>query len=109
MRFLVDAQLSPRVADWLRLKGHVSDHVSTALGAGVSDKAILDHAARLGAIIVSKDGDFVGLIEGGEGAPPLLRIKVGNAVNRVLLARFEAQWSRIESELSAGERVVELG
>lgn len=108
MRFLIDAQLSPVLVAWLRAKGHEAEHVVTVLGESSSDRAIVENAASTGAVVVSKDGDFVGLLEGRDNAPALLRVRVGNAVNRVLLERLELAWSRIEGALLAGASVVEL-
>jgi predicted nuclease of predicted toxin-antitoxin system len=84
MRFLIDAQLSPALVGWLRSKGHEAEHVSVALSETAPDQTIVAHAAGCGAIIVSKDGDFVELLEARSHAPTLLYICMGNAVNRML-------------------------
>lgn len=105
MRFLIDAQLSPRLVDWLRQKGHDAEHVLTALGESAHDAAIARRAEADSAIVISKDADFVALLD---GRARLLWVRIGNASNRVLLAAFERDWSRIEAELTRNESVVEL-
>ena len=104
MRFLVDAQLSPRLAVWLRERGHEADHV----GPVATDVQIVLRAQASGAVIVSKDADFIGLLESLDQPPQLLWVRVGNAANRILFARLTAQWSKIESELGGGQAVVEV-
>jgi predicted nuclease of predicted toxin-antitoxin system len=67
MRFVVDAQLPPQLVDWLKSKGHDASHALLVLGEGQSDAAVVAHAA--GGVIISKDGDFLGLLEGRADAP----------------------------------------
>lgn len=104
MRFLVDAQLSPRVAEWLRNRGHGAEYV----GPMATDKSIVARAKEIDAVIVSKDGDFVGLLENTEQPPAFLWVRVGNTSNRVLFERLEAKWAAIEAALAQGHKVVEL-
>ena len=47
MRFLVDANLSPRVAEWLRAQGHDAAHVFEAGLNEAGDHRILDLILRL--------------------------------------------------------------
>jgi predicted nuclease of predicted toxin-antitoxin system len=60
-------------------------------------------------VIVSKDGDFLGLLEGRLDAPKLLWIRCGNTRSRALFALLEAEWARVEGELFAGAPIVEVG
>lgn len=107
MRFLVDAQLSPRLAEWLRAKGHDADHVAIALQPTAQDNEIV--ASAVGAVIVTKDGDFVSLVEGRQDAPQLLWIRCGNTRNVAMFALLEDNWTRIEQELRSGQAIIELG
>lgn len=108
IRFLIDAQLSPDLVGWLRAKGHQAEHVSATLGERASDRQIVNHADSIGAIIVSKDSDFISLLERRANAPKLLRIRLGNAINRVLLARLDTALAEIEKAFEAGAPIVEL-
>ncbi len=38
MRFLVDAQLPPRLAEWLRSKGQEADHITELVSDRTSDR-----------------------------------------------------------------------
>jgi predicted nuclease of predicted toxin-antitoxin system len=65
VRFLVDAQLPPALVQWLAREGHVADHSAELLGPRATDHMIAAKAIDLGAIIITKDVDFVDLV-----APP---------------------------------------
>ncbi|MBV9901111.1 MAG: DUF5615 family PIN-like protein, partial [Alphaproteobacteria bacterium] len=99
--------LPPGLADWLREHGHGARHVNDiGLGSG-SDRAVWDEARRAGAIIVSKDEDFIIRRRDVEG-PQVLWIRTGNTTRRALVLRFEAVWSNLSPLLEAGQPVVEL-
>jgi predicted nuclease of predicted toxin-antitoxin system len=68
MRFLVDANLSPRVAAGLTSAGFDSVHVTQVGLLTASDQDILDYAAENGLVIVSADTDFGELLALSRGA-----------------------------------------
>lgn len=68
MRFLVDANLSPRVATWLSGEGFESIHVGDVDLLTATDQAILDYAAANGLVIISADSDFGELLAVSRGA-----------------------------------------
>ena len=104
MKFLVDAQLPPSLAAWLKAKGHDASHVQDVGLRESDDVDIRRHAEANGSIIVTKDRDFV--------APgQVLRVvwvRTGNIPTRVLFERFEANWTSIEAYLGQGYAVVEV-
>lgn len=106
MRFLVDAQLPPALAEWLKGKGFEAEHVFDRLGPDRADGFIAEMARAANAIVVSKDADFLSLQV--DGRPQVVWVALGNSTNRTLLARFEAEWPRISEALSRGDAVVEL-
>jgi predicted nuclease of predicted toxin-antitoxin system len=61
MRFLVDAQLPPALCGWLRERGHEAVHVFEIGLIAASDEAVAARAEADGAVLVSKDEDFVTL------------------------------------------------
>jgi len=71
------------------------------------DAEIWTYALARNAIIVTKDEDFArpAAIEAG---PQVLWVRIGNAINHALIARFEAVWSQIAVHLEDSARVVEL-
>lgn len=106
MRFLVDVQLPPALAEWLKAKGHEAEHVLERLGADQSDHSLAGISRETGVIVVSKDADFLNLQIGGK--PQVLWVRLGNSTNRTLLSRFEEEWPRLLDALSCDEPVVEL-
>jgi predicted nuclease of predicted toxin-antitoxin system len=68
MRFLVDANLSPRVATLLSGEGFESIHVGDVDLLTATDQAIVDYAAVNGLVIISADSDFGELLAVSRGA-----------------------------------------
>lgn len=104
MRLLIDANLSPVVAERLRAAGfdatHVEDH---GLGAA-SDEHIASFAVEHDAAIVSADSDFATILAlTGKGAPSLVLFRSADALapsgQAALLA---ANLPTVEDELRAG-------
>ncbi len=62
MRFLLDANLSPRIAGILSAAGHQAEHVCDHGLLTASDQEILGYADAHGLVIVSADTDFVTMI-----------------------------------------------
>jgi len=108
LRFLVDAQLPPALAKFLRDKGHDAAAVREVQLRDADDDEIWDRARADGAIIVTKDEDFAKLVAANDGGPRVLWVRTGNLLRRVLLARFENAWPELEGHLIAGARLVEM-
>jgi predicted nuclease of predicted toxin-antitoxin system len=72
LRFLVDANLSPRVAARLRLDGHDVAHVGDVGLLTAADETILAHASREVRTIVSADADFAMLLAVANRSEPSL-------------------------------------
>ena len=107
MKFIVDAQLPPALAEWLRDKGHDAVAVREIGLRNADDGDIWSYARAENAIVVTKDEDFRQLAATAPDAR-VLWVRVGNAVNRVLLARFERAWPEILTHLEEGAQIVEL-
>ena len=105
MNFLIDAQLPPALGDWLRDRGHEAVHVAEIGMIAAPDAEIADRAITDGAILVSKNEDFVTMRLPDRFA--FLWLRCGNATNRALTAWLGVRWSQIESMLAAGERFIE--
>ncbi len=108
MRFLIDAQLPPALARWLAEQGHEASHLLDHGALGSSDRAVWELAQRLGAIIVSKDEDFVHLRTLRAEGPALIWVRIGNTSRRALPSWFAALLPHIERALRNGEVLVEL-
>jgi predicted nuclease of predicted toxin-antitoxin system len=106
VRFLVDQQLPPELALWLRRSGHQADHTEwVGLGASV-DAVVWAYARQTGSIIVTKDSDFAGMRR-RIGDPKVIWLRIGNAATPEVIARIEGSWARTIGYLEAGEPVVE--
>jgi predicted nuclease of predicted toxin-antitoxin system len=108
MRFLIDTNLPPALAEWLISEGHEAQHTSDIGMTAAKDRAIWDHAHSTGACIVTKDEDFVLLKASRPDGPPIVWVRVGNAVRRVLLQRLAAAWPTVVDKIDQGDEIVEI-
>jgi len=108
VRFLVDAQLPPALARWLSANGHEATPLLDQGLLEAVDTQIWEEATRLGAVIVSKDEDFVHLRTLEPEGPALVWVRVGNTTRRELLVWFAQLLPEIERALLTGERLIEV-
>jgi predicted nuclease of predicted toxin-antitoxin system len=110
VKFLIDAQLPPALADWLQQAGHQAIHVQDIGLREAEDAAIWDHAVQTGAAIVTKDEDFVARAahRGETDAPVILWLRVGNTTNATLFAWFASRLAGTLELLSQGQRLIEV-
>ena len=110
LRVWVDAQLPPALARWLAAAPGVEAVHTFDLGLlGAADRAIFDAARAAGAAVVTKDVDFVALLERRGPPPQVVWVTAGNVSNAGLRALVAAAWPRCADLLRAGEPLVELG
>jgi predicted nuclease of predicted toxin-antitoxin system len=79
LRFLLDMNLPPNLATWLRAQGHDAIHVLDLGLSAASDDEILRQAAADGRIVVSFDldfGDIAGSVRGLGASVVLLRLRL---------------------------------
>jgi predicted nuclease of predicted toxin-antitoxin system len=107
VRFLIDAQLPPRLATWLEARGHDAIHVFDLDKLTSDDSLIWQVAASTSAVIVTKDKDFVRFRHQSAG-PQILHIQIANCSNSQLIDAISAKWESIMLELEACEPVVML-
>ncbi|MDF7776942.1 DUF5615 family PIN-like protein [Sphingomonas sp. AOB5] len=106
MKFLIDAQLPPALCGWLRERGHEAVHVFEIGMAAASDVEIATRAEADGAVLVSKDEDFVTLRLPDRFV--FVWMRCGNATDRALVAWLEMRWEQVEALFESGERFVEV-
>lgn len=107
LNFIVDAQLPPQLAVWLREKGCSAKALRELSLQNADDRTVWLLAEREAAVIVTKDEDFA-LLAAARPGPSILWVRTGNLVNRLLLERFEQSWSQIVDHFGSGVRIVEL-
>ena len=108
MRFLIDAMLPPGLAKGLAQRGHDARHVDDVLGASASDAALFAEALKTGAILITKDRDFIDMAEGSEAAPQILWVRISNTTSAEMKERLETAFPLAEEKLAAGEPIVML-
>jgi predicted nuclease of predicted toxin-antitoxin system len=109
VRFLVDAQLPPALARHLVSFGHEAEHVGDIGLLTASDERVWDYAAAAGAVLVSKDEDFVTMRAlSKHGGPAVIWVRIGNTTKQALIARFDAAFAAIVDALKRGETVVQI-
>lgn len=108
MKFLVDANLPPRLCRWLRSRGHEAEHLADKDLLRATDTQLWERGKNHQVIIFSKDVDFYdrALLF---GAPPqVLHVAVGNCSNARLFHILDSEWSDIEAALSSGSKLVSI-
>lgn len=108
MKFLIDAQLPPALARWLREAGHEAEHVEDVGLREADDATIWAHALQSGAAIVTKDEDFAARSTRETTAPIIVWLRVGNSTNPALRAWIDARLPGIVQMLSQGNRLIEV-
>lgn len=109
MNFLIDAQLPPALAHWLREVGHSAQAVRELGLREAEDDAIWTHALKTGAVIITKDEDFALRAQQGIGGPAVVWLRIGNTSNRALRAWLIPQVPQIANLVEQGNRLVEVG
>lgn len=109
MTFWIDAQLSPALAPWLTETFGVEAHSVKYLGyRDASDKAIFAAAREASAVVITKDADFVRMLE-QYGAPPrVLWLTLGNTTNAHLRLVLGETFEKALVLLELGEELVEI-
>lgn len=98
MRFLIDAQLPARLAEFLNHAGHDAVH-TTALPDGnrSTDRQVAERADADGRVVITKDRDFRDGHLLARSPRQLLVVATGNITNHDLLALFEVHLDAIVS------------
>ncbi len=110
MKIWVDAQLSPAIAAWLN---RTFEDITAASLHSLDLRDAIDYdiftKARLeNAIIMSKDDDFIQLIEKYGSPPKLLWITCGNTSNARLKEVLSLTLKKALTLLEKGENIVEI-
>jgi predicted nuclease of predicted toxin-antitoxin system len=107
--FWIDAQLSPALARWLTSQFGVAAVSMRDLGLLVAeDPAIFQAAREAGAVVVTKDRDFVDLVERLGSPPQILWVTSGNTSNARMQEILRAAFEDALHLLRSGEPLVEI-
>jgi predicted nuclease of predicted toxin-antitoxin system len=108
VKFLVDANLPPRLCVWLRSHRQQAEHLFDRNLLTATDTEIWERGRLESLVIFSKDTDFYdrALLH---GVPPqLIHVAVGNCSNDRLFDVLNANWDDIEQALQSGSRLISV-
>ena len=107
----IDAQLPPSLARWLVQAYGVDAHHVFDIGFVGADDAVIFEAARAGkaAVVVTKDDDFVQLLDRRGPPPQIVWVTCGNVRNTALFEIVDTAWPRVAALILAGEPLIEIG
>jgi predicted nuclease of predicted toxin-antitoxin system len=109
MMIWIDAQISPAVAAWIESSFPVGAKAVRDLGMrDAMDDEIFAAAKRENAVVMTKDRDFVALLDRLGPPPQVIWLRCGNTSNarlREILSRTLSEALRL---LAAGESLVEI-
>ena len=108
MKFLVDAQLPPAVARWLRDAGHDAQAVREVGLREAEDDVIWKHALTTKAVIITKDEDFPIRAQQSETSPVIVWLRIGNTSNHTLQLWLMPQLPQIIDWIEQGVRLLEV-
>ena len=109
MTLWLDAQLPPSLAQYLAAKFGVHAISIRDLGLrDAGDRAIFDAARSGSATVVTKDSDFVDLLERLGPPPRVVWVTCGNSSNAHLRGVFDATFGDALKLLAAGATMVEI-
>jgi len=108
VKFIVDAQLPPQLAQVLRESGHDVQPVKELGLREAEDSKIWDYALVNQAGIITKDQDFAERILSGNASPVIVWLRIGNTSNRALCEWLLPLWPEIIDRVAAGEMLVEV-
>lgn len=108
MKFWIDAQLSPALAPWITDTFAVEAFSVQRLGLrDASDEEIFFAARAEKAVVITKDRDFVQLLNQLGPPPKVIWVTCGNISNAqmrdVLLQNFQSAFSRLQASKSLVE------
>ncbi len=109
MKIWVDAQLSPAIAPWIANTFGVTAVALRDIGLrDAEDFEIFEAAKAQGAIVMTKDRDFVDLVDRYGVPPQIIWLTCGNTSNTRLREILSATLPDALELLRSGEMLVEI-
>ncbi len=106
---LIDAQLSPILAAWISSTFGVESRPVRDLNLrDAEDSTIFQYARQAGTVVMTKDEDFVMLLERHGPPPQVLWITCGNTSNKHLKLILNKYLHDALQLLATGEPLVEI-
>ena len=109
MKFWIDVQLSPALAPWLNDTFGVQAFSLEWLGfQQTSDKRIFSAAREANAVVITKDQDFVHLLNQLGPPPQVVWITCGNTSNVEMRKILQQNFPEVLLLLQSGESLIEI-
>ena len=109
MTIWIDAQLSPALASWIRETLAIDAVALRDLRMrDANDRQIFQAAKLQSAIVMTKDADFVKLLDELGPPPSVIWITCGNTSNSRLISILRASLPRACELINSGESLVEI-
>jgi predicted nuclease of predicted toxin-antitoxin system len=106
----IDAHLSPAIATWITSRFGITAIALRDLGLrDAEDPEIFEAAKAQSVIFMTKDSDFVDLVERLEASPQIIWLTCGNTSNDRLREILSETRPKALELLRAGETLVEIG
>ena len=105
----LDEQLSPDLARWLVQEFEIVAQSVRDLGLkSATDPEIFFAAREAGALVITKDQDFIRLLERHGPPPQVIWVTCGNTSNERMRTVFSASFRSALEFLGKGESLVEI-
>ena len=105
----IDAQLSPAIATWISLRFGIAASALRDLGLRDStDREIFFAAKNADCIVMTKDNDFIKLLDELGAPPKVIWLTCGNTSNARLIEILEQHLETALELLEGGEHLVEI-
>jgi len=109
MRIWIDAQISPAIATWISNNYTVSVIAIRDLGLrDAKDKEIFNAARHEKAVVMTKDSDFVLLLDKLGPPPQIIWVTCGNTSNARLKEILTNTLPKALDLLNLGEKLIEI-
>jgi predicted nuclease of predicted toxin-antitoxin system len=110
MKLWIDAQLSPAIAAWINrtFDNIEAKSVRSLELLDATDHKIFEEANKANAVIMSKDDDFIQLIEQRGTPPKLIWVTCGNTSNARMREILSTTLLKTKELLESGENIVEI-
>ena len=106
----IDAQISPAIALWLRMRFDLDAVAVRDLGLrDAEDEEIFAAAKEAEVVVMTKDSDFVDLLQRLGSPPQVVWLRCGNTSNARLKQLLSQALPAVLPMLDAGEPLVEIG
>lgn len=109
MTIWIDAQMSPAIATWIQTRFAVNAVAVRDLGLReATDQEIFSAAKRANVVVMTKDNDFVLMLDRFGPPPQVIWVRCGNTSNARLREILTSTLPKALKLLSSGERLVEI-